>query len=77
MTQASERADPFGWVGSVIDGRYRVDEVVGEGGFGVVYAGRHLGFDEAIAIKCLKLDDAIPSSKRNLFLKVPVHEILG
>jgi eukaryotic-like serine/threonine-protein kinase len=69
MTQASERADPFGWVGSVIDGRYRVDEVVGEGGFGVVYAGRHLGFDEAIAIKCLKLDDAIPSSKRNLFLK--------
>lgn len=62
-------ADPFGWVGSVIDGKYRVDEVVGEGGFGVVYAGHHLGFDETIAIKCLKLDDAIPASKRSLFLK--------
>jgi serine/threonine protein kinase len=68
VSQGTE-PDPFGWVGSCIDGKYRVDEVVGEGGFGVVYAAHHLGFDEAIAIKCLKLDDAIPSAKRELFLK--------
>jgi serine/threonine-protein kinase len=68
VKQGSE-LDPFGWVGSLIDGKYRVDEVVGEGGFGVVYAGHHLGFDESIAIKCLKLDDAIPAIKRTLFLK--------
>lgn len=47
--------DTFGLVGTVIDGRYRVDHVVGEGGFGVVYRGFHLGFEQSIAIKCLKI----------------------
>ena len=38
MTDARDR---FQWVGSTIEGRYRVDEVVGEGGFAVVYRGHH------------------------------------
>ncbi|WP_437798658.1 hypothetical protein [Sorangium sp. So ce693] len=38
-------ADLFGSVGTTIEGKYRVDDVVGKGGFGVVYRGYHLGFD--------------------------------
>lgn len=62
-------ADPFGWAGATLDGKYRIDAVVGEGGFGVVYRGQHLGFGEPIAVKCLKLDDAIPEAKRKDFLR--------
>ncbi len=48
-------ADPFGLIGQIIDGQLRVDEVIGEGGFSIVYKGEHLGLGEPIAIKCLKL----------------------
>lgn len=59
--------DVFGWVGELIEGKYRVERVVGEGGFGVVYAGRHVAFDEPIAIKCLKLA-SLPDDRREMFL---------
>lgn len=49
-----EVRDPFGLVGSLLDGKHRVDRVVAEGGFGVVYAGRQLRLDIPIAIKVLK-----------------------
>ncbi|HVJ90463.1 MAG TPA: protein kinase [Labilithrix sp.] len=53
--------DPFGLAGSLLEGQYRVDTVVGEGGFGVVYRGRHLSLDQPIAVKALKgLDDEDP-----------------
>src|SRR5215475_13235018 len=48
-------ADPFGIVGQVLDAQFRVDRLVGEGGFSAVYRGFHLGLQEPIAIKCLKL----------------------
>jgi serine/threonine protein kinase len=47
--------DFFGFVGELIEPQYRVDEVIGEGGFSVVYRGHHLGLDEPVAIKCLKM----------------------
>jgi len=46
--------DPFGLAGTLLEGQYRVDAVVGEGGFGIVYKGRHLSLDQPIAIKVLK-----------------------
>ncbi|MGH7283781.1 MAG: serine/threonine protein kinase, partial [Polyangiaceae bacterium] len=46
-------------IGSVIDGQFRVDQWVGEGGFSVVYKGFHLGLQEPIAIKCLKLPQSL------------------
>ena len=46
--------DPFGLAGTLLEGQYRADAVVGEGGFGVVYRGRHLSLDQPIAIKVLK-----------------------
>jgi eukaryotic-like serine/threonine-protein kinase len=50
--------DPFGLVGTTLDGQYRADQVVGEGGFGVVYRGWHLSLEQPIAIKALKVMSA-------------------
>jgi serine/threonine protein kinase len=61
--------DVFGLVGQTIDGRYRVDAPIGEGGFGVVYRGHHLSFDHAIAIKCLKIPGHFTDEGRETFLK--------
>src|SRR5215472_5756046 len=48
-------ADPFGLTGQVIESQYCVEQPIGEGGFSVVYKGHHLGLNEPVAIKCLKL----------------------
>ncbi len=50
-----QRVDPYGLVGQVLDGQFRVDAPIGEGGCSVVYRGHHMGLDTPIAIKCLKL----------------------
>lgn len=62
-------ADPFGLVGQVLDGQFRVDAYVGEGGFSVVYRGTHVGLSEPIAIKCLKLPNALGSALVESFVK--------
>jgi serine/threonine protein kinase len=41
-------------VGSVIDGKYRVDEVLGRGAMGVVVAATHLELGERVALKFLR-----------------------
>jgi serine/threonine protein kinase len=43
-------------LGSVLDGRYRVDAVLGKGGMGRVYKGEHTGIGRAVAIKVLHAD---------------------
>jgi serine/threonine protein kinase len=48
-----ELADPCGLVGSIVDGRYLVERVVGRGGFGVVYRAHHLRFESPVALKVL------------------------
>ena len=47
--------DVFGIVGSVQAGTYRVECVVAEGGFGVVYRAFHESFRAPVALKCLKV----------------------
>src|SRR5262245_24601064 len=39
--------------GDILDGKYRVDSVLGSGGMGVVIAAHHLGLDQQVAIKLL------------------------
>ncbi len=51
--------------GHVIDGRYRIDDVVGKGGFCTVYAAEHTGTGQAVAIKVLdRLSDSDDGSRR-------------
>jgi serine/threonine-protein kinase len=49
--------------GSIIDGRYRLNALIGEGGMGRVYEGEHLDLRRRVAIKVLisegKLDDKL------------------
>lgn len=54
--------DLYGIEGQVLDGQFRVDRAIGEGGFSVVYRGLHIGLDEPVAIKCLKLQAPLQSS---------------
>ena len=40
-------------IGTVLDGRYRIERLLGRGGMGSVFAARHLQIDEPVALKLL------------------------
>jgi hypothetical protein len=52
------------FLGTVIDGRYRVDQEIGSGGFATVHAGFHLSLGVPIAIKFLRLSPDTPPARR-------------
>ena len=54
-TSAPLSPRPDSLSGTTLDGKYRVDALVAEGGFGVVYRGVHLRLKKPVAIKVLKL----------------------
>ncbi len=55
MTAAGESQDvqPLP-TGTVLDGRYRLDSVLGAGAMGCVYLGEHVGIGRSVAIKVLR-----------------------
>lgn len=55
---APDPRDLFGRVGTVLDGKYKILKVLGQGGMGVVYKALHLELEEPCAIKCLTSTDA-------------------
>ena len=61
--------DVFGIVGSTQAGFFRIDRVVAEGGFGVVYQAFHTAFRAPVALKCLKVPETMTEADRDQFLE--------
>jgi len=54
--------------GDVLDGKYRIERLVGEGGMGQVLAATHLGLNQQVAIKIMLADKAADSDSVERFL---------
>jgi serine/threonine protein kinase len=61
MSSATESAAPaepvedrFALVGTVLEGKYTIEKVIAEGGFGLVYKGIQANLGRPVAIKVLK-----------------------
>ena len=52
MPPADDR--PTRWIGRIVDGRYRIVELLGEGGMGAVYVAEHLKLHKHVAIKTIR-----------------------
>ena len=57
------------YIGMLIDGRYQVESLLGEGGMGVVYSARHKVIDKRVAIKVLRADMAREQEITERFLQ--------
>ena len=66
----SSAYDLFKLSGQRLEGRFRVDRAIAEGGFGVVYEGWHLGLDARVAIKVLKTPEGLAESVSGIITAV-------
>jgi serine/threonine-protein kinase len=66
-TPPPAKVDPY--IGKTFDGRYVVEQVIGAGGMGVVYAGRHKVIDKRVAIKVLRGEMAADRDLNERFLQ--------
>ncbi len=57
--------DPFGLVGQVLDGQYRVDALVRDAKDSVVYRGHNLGLNEPVCVKALR----VPTTEADAFVR--------
>jgi serine/threonine-protein kinase len=55
--------------GEVLDGKYRIERILGEGGMGMVVAARHLTLDQRVAIKFARPDIASRPNATARFLQ--------
>jgi len=67
-------ADPFGLVGTRLDGKYAVEAVVAEGGFGVVYRCAHTDLQKTVALKVLKIPSHHAPAARGEFFRKFANE---
>jgi serine/threonine-protein kinase len=65
--QLKERDDPF--LGRIIAGKYRIIELIGEGGIGRVYRARHVHMDLAVAVKVLPEEASLESDTKERFIR--------
>jgi len=53
-TELPKDAPPASWIGRVLDDRYRVDRLLGEGGMGAVFVAEHLTLHKEVALKVVR-----------------------
>ncbi|MFP4600178.1 MAG: serine/threonine-protein kinase [Persicimonas sp.] len=56
-------------VGTVLDGRFRLERVLGEGGMGKVYAGTQLSVGREVAVKLLRSEALVQHEVKERFLR--------
>ncbi|MCA9619411.1 MAG: serine/threonine protein kinase [Myxococcales bacterium] len=61
--------DVFGILGTTLAGAFHVEEVIAEGGFGVVYRAEHVAFRAPVALKCLKIPGTISPGQSEVFVE--------
>ena len=66
VTSSHQRIDSY--VGKTLEGRYVVESLLGEGGMGYVYLGRHKLIEKRVAIKILRGDMAADQEMTERFL---------
>ena len=60
-------AGPDALIGTVIDGRYRLEGVLGEGGMGLVYRATHVRLQKSLAVKVLRRESTSDPNARIRF----------
>jgi serine/threonine-protein kinase len=71
----SPTADPF--IGRVIDARYEVTAVIGEGGMGTVYEVKHATLGRKFALKLLRRDIADPTLAERFVQEAKIAAAIG
>ncbi|MFO0556012.1 MAG: bifunctional serine/threonine-protein kinase/formylglycine-generating enzyme family protein [Polyangiaceae bacterium] len=66
--------DALGLVGTVVDQKYRVEAVVGEGGFSIVYRAEHIIWKQPVALKCFNALAGVPPQMRQELLQAFIQE---
>jgi len=69
-----DQNDPFGICGMVIAEKYRIEKVIGEGGFSIVYKAEHTIWRQPVAIKCFKILANAPVDQRDRLLDEFIQE---
>jgi eukaryotic-like serine/threonine-protein kinase len=83
VAQPATATDPANLEGRVVAGRYRLSDVLGQGGFGSVYTGHDSASGEAVAVKVFSRGDGLaPRADREARtaqkLDHPnIHEVVG
>ncbi len=60
---------PVSLIGVELDGRYRVERLIGEGGMGMVYLARHIVIEKPVAIKVLRAEVAADEAVSKRFVQ--------
>jgi formylglycine-generating enzyme required for sulfatase activity len=66
--------DPLGIVGALVADKYRIEKLVGEGGFAVVYRATHTIWNKPVAIKFFNGLSSAPLDQRDQFQQAFIQE---